>query len=265
MKNLTKFLSITLPTVALASLAYEMAYLWGLGISINDSPISNNDILRGWQQWYIFLAPLLLITLNPSLVIRFIHAIRRNSRGSESNGRSFFASKVYKLLRIMGYILVGFFLLYGEFVGFYLILGMLIFGFDFFINLKQQRLISRESFHIGIFILSLSAIFGFYGFTIGLIDSYKSYFSDGMIIEDRDGDVKSVIRIYESWTLVREDVESYAWMNNQSEKKIIVPTDRYYFLGAICFSKQFFDIHHPLMSNFCIHYRKWSDLKDDED
>lgn len=265
MNNLTKFLSFTLPTVALVSLSYEMSYLWGLGITISGSPISNNDILRGWQQWYIFIAPIFLLTLKPALSIRIFHAFKKNIINLKPEEKVLISSKIHGLMRILGYVLIGLFLFYGEFVGLYLILGMLIFGSDFLFNLKQHRLISRESLRAGMFILLITSIFGFYGFGMGLLDSYKSYFTDGMTIEDKDNSVKSVIRIYENWTLVRESVESYAWLSNQSDKKIIVPTDRYYFLGALCFSKQFFNIHHPVMNSLCIHYRKLENLEDDED
>lgn len=266
MDKIETFLKFTLPTVVLSSLSYEICYLWGLDINIADTPLSNGDILRGWQQWYIFLIPLLFITLFPNSIIRVWNFIKKRPRkGSVKHSNSLkIANVLLRILTIFATILFLAYLLFGDQLIAFLILSFSIFSFRFLANLTINKIINGRFLMFTSMICLFSSMVGSYASLFARLDYHKSLFEDKSLVEV-DGYKKTVVRIYENWTLVRYGFETYAWLHHQSDRKIIYNTDRTYFLGAICFAHRNSYLKDSFSNYMCDTYQSTELLEEDDD
>ncbi len=266
MDKIETFLKFTLPTVVLSSLSYEICYLWGLDINIAHTPLSNGDILRGWQQWYIFLIPLLFITLFPNSIIRVWNFIKKRPRkGSVKHiNNERLASILLVTLTIFATILFAMFLLFGDQLIAFLILSFSIFSFRFLASLSKNRIINGRFLMFISMICLFSSIIGSYASLFAKLDYYNSLFDEKTYVEVNETK-KNVIRVYENWTLVRNGFESYAWLHHQSERKIIYNVDRLHFLGIACFAQRQSFINNSFSRFMCDAYEKIEVLEDGED
>jgi ABC-type multidrug transport system fused ATPase/permease subunit len=265
MDKIENFLKFTIPTIVVVSLSYEVCYLWGLDINIAESPLSNGDILRGWQQWYPFLSPLLIVTIYPdfllSLASKFTNKLTNNSRNKSIIRATLILRRIAYAL---AYVLLTIYIMFGDIFQAYLILSLTVFIVD--LSVKKLKTKKIESTYIAIVtsILLIAFTVGSISSIIGFYDKYKSLLYENSYIEVGDYR-KTVIRTYENWTLVRYGFESYAWVHHQSDRKIITSTDRTHFLGAICYVKRDGYLVNDLTDTLCSPYVKIKTIEDDED
>lgn len=266
MNKIESFLKFTLPTIVIASLSYEIFYLWGLDISIADSPISNGDILRGWQQWYLFLSPLIIITIYPDFLLTLWQKL--DEKLTKSPNKDTLIPKLTIILQRIAlgisYTLLLIYILFGDVFQAFFLLSLSAFFANLTIKLMKSKVIDGISFTLVTSILIISSIFGSVGSILGLSEKYNSLFSEDSYIEI-DNYKKTVIRTYENWTLVRYGFESYAWIHHQSDRKIIHNTDRTHFLGVICYAKRNGYVNNFLGDSACDVYVKHKTIEDDED
>ena len=266
MDKIENFLKFTLPTIVIASLSYEICYLWGLDISIAETPLSNGDILRGWQQWYLFLSPLVILTIYPDFIFsawtKLENKLIKNRKDKQSIIRTTLILR--RILLIIGYALLAFYLLFGDLLQAFFILSLSVFIFDLIVKMKRSKIIEKTSFTLLTSIILIASIVGSFASLIGIYDKYDSLFSEDSYIEV-DSYKKTVIRTYENWTLVRYGFESYAWLHHQSDRKIINNADRTHFLGAICYIKRNGYLVNGLTKTLCLPYEKIKTIEDDKD
>lgn len=266
MNKIESFLKFTLPTIVVTSLSYEICYLWGLDISIADSPISNGDILRGWQQWYLFLSPLIIITIYPDFLLTLWQKL--DDKLTKSPNKDTLIPKLTIILQRIAfgisYTLLLTYILFGDVFQTFFILSLTTFFSNLTIKLMKSKVIDGISFVLVTSILIISSIFGSVGSILGLSEKYHSLISEDSYIEI-DNYKKTVIRTYENWTLVRYGFESYAWIHHQSDRKIIHNTDRTHFLGVICYAKRNGYVNNFLGDSTCDVYVKHRTINDDED
>ncbi len=266
MDKIENFLKFTLPTIVIASLSYEICYLWGLDINIAETPLSNGDILRGWQQWYLFLSPLVIFTIYPDFIFsawsKLESKLIKKPRNKQSIARTTLILR--KILLILGYSLLSFYLMLGDLLQAFLILSLSVFFFDLTFRMLKSKFIERTSFKLITPIILIASFVGGFASLIGIYDKYKSLSSENSYIEV-DSYKKTVIRTYENWTLVRYGFESYAWLHHQSDRKIIHNTDRNHFLGAFCYAKRNGYLVNNLTETLCLPYVKIKTIEDDED
>ena len=266
MNKIEAFLKFTLPTAVITSLSYEIFYLLGMDISISETPLSNGDILRGWQQWYVYLIPILFLTLFPTSFIKIvIYANRKPTKGSEEHKNAQkITLKLINFLTILAFLMLTIYLLLGDQAMALLILSFSIFSFRFFASLTKDKIINYDFLLIATIICLFSSTIGSYASLMGRLDSYKSLFNENSYVEV-DGYRKTVIRNYENWTLVRYGFESYAWLHHQSDRKIIHNTDKTYFLGAICYFQRKSHNNNSLSNYLCNTYEKVKVIESGDD
>ena len=266
MDKIENFLKFTLPAIVIASLTYEICYLWGLDISIAETPLSNGDILRGWQQWYLFLSPLVILTIYPDFIISAWSKLENKLIKNRNDKQSIIRTTLIlrRILLIISYALLVLYLLFGDLLQAFLILSLSVFFFDLIVRMKRSKIIEKTSFALLSSIILIASIIGSFASLIGIYDKYKSLLTEDSYIEI-EGYKKTVIRTYENWTLVRYGFESYAWLHHQSDRKIINKTDRTHFLGAICYVNRNGYLVNSLTKTFCHPYVKIKTIEDDKD
>ncbi len=267
MEKIENFLKFTLPTIVVVSISYEVCYLWGLDINIAESPLSNGDILRGWQQWYLFLSPLLILTIYPDLLLSIASKL--------SNKLAYSSRKKQSIIRVtlifrriafaLAYLFLTIYIMFGDVLQAYLILSATVFIVDFSIKVLKTKRVESTYILITTSILLIASSVGCIASIIGFYDKYKSLLDENSYIEVGDYR-KTVMRTYENWTLVRYGFESYAWLHHQSDRKIITSTDRTHFLGVVCFLRRNGYLNNSLTEVLCYPYKKIEviDVNEDE-
>jgi protein-S-isoprenylcysteine O-methyltransferase Ste14 len=254
-ENIETKLKLLTTTMLLGSAVYEFMYFQGVGISISQAPLSVIDFIRGWAEWAMFAFGILFgVFVNELLFGRVEKWRSENEIISSSENPSkltFFRELPFTLIKHFSYILAFAFLLIGEAVIVATSMGIIVLAIIFFKWLMEgspyeEKFLNKSTILLVVLIVGVS-INGFHKGVMALNYPYKNIEAEMKI----DDGVVKVIRIFDQWALVKTKEESFGWVNNQSNKLIKIHTDRYQFIGLLCYAKKNYEFAKDLPITSC--------------
>lgn len=238
-EKIQSLLKLTIPTLLVASLAYELTYFWGMGLSLNSTPLGVNDFLRGWMEWGSLF-------LTVSLIYFFVEIVLRRSENWQSEEQIInstsnperirkFRESPFIAMKWIAYVTLSMFILFGEnylvgsTIGFFAVEAIIIYW------LADKSPIANDRFLIRLLVFTVFFVtyFSIKGFNDGksVLDGNAK---NNTVVEIKD-EPKEVVRIFNEWTLFRVSPNELGWIYHQSDRLIKVKIDRERFIGVIPF------------------------------
>ncbi len=229
------------------SLLYEVAYFWGMGISIAATPLSAIDYVRGWMEWGTYCISFFMGIASFALMSKVIHKAsnekveNRNElnvaqKGDDYEDVSEFADKALKYFSYCTLIIV---FLFGEWF-----LNISLIGFVY-IAIKVFVWVSGDSSEVDrknqtmLLAIFVGLIYIFImGFTNGGRALNSSYQEMGAIIKIQENEKIKLVRYFDSWMLSKNESNKFAWINNQSQARVEFVANRSQLIGLLCLYKR---------------------------
>jgi hypothetical protein len=240
-RNFLNLAKITLPAIVIFSVIYEAAFFWGLGISINQTPLSASDFLRDWVEWSAYVIPVILIIIIFELTTRKIEGWQTEEQLIQSSSNPEKTRKLrespYWLYIAIGFLGIFLFVLLGEaFLGIAQVGFLLCITFFLLWVFKGSPFNITKSIYRVMFIsLWLSITFLIYGYKKGSdIATTEVNRSIGQVDLLENYPKMDVIRIYDHWTLVKFSLHEMGWLNHQSDRLIRFSVSKEKYKGLLC-------------------------------
>lgn len=236
-EKINLLLKLTIPTLVIASLTYELNYFWGMGLSINSTPLEVSDLLRSWVEWgSIFL----LASFSYLLIEAFLRRAEKWQSedqiiNSTSNPELIkkLRGAAWKTIKLSAYLTLFIFILLGEEYLTISIAGFFVLGSFVISWVTEKSPIAHNHLLIRLLIFSICFIiyFSIKGFGDG-----KAILDNKPIINNRieiKNENYEVIRIFSDWSLYRINSSALGWVHHQSDRIISVKINRDRFIGLL--------------------------------
>lgn len=235
-EKISLLLKLTIPTLVIASLTYELNYFWGMGLSINSTPLEVSDLLRSWIEWgSIFLSASLAYLLLETFLKRAENWRSEDQIINSTNNPELtrkFREYSWRTMKFFAYLTLLIFILFGEDYLMKSIIGFYALGHSFILWVTEKSPVDHNRSLIRL--LTFSTFFVIYFSIKG--------FSDGKAILDNQPAIDSqieiknknyeVIRIFNNWSLLRINLNELGWIHHQSDRTIKVKISRDRFIGV---------------------------------
>lgn len=238
-KDYSSLLKLGLPVTIIFSLSYEISFFWGLGISINQTPLSLNDFIRGWIEWLPTLIPLIIFLGLYELTIRRIEQWKTEEELINQSSNPKMMRKLrdspYRFIVFLGILGIIQFILFGEYFLQMAQLGVLVIIIFYTIWVLQGSPINLDKklfliIYLTIFVLSLFLVNG-YQKGSKVASGNQAEIS---ITIDKNNSTLKTIRIFDQWSLVRINPDQLGWLHHQSDRLIKIPIKKEPFKGIAC-------------------------------
>lgn len=258
-----KHLRFVLPLSVAISLLYEVAYFWGLGISIAETPLSAIDFVRGWMEWGTYSLSFILGVASAAFVGK---AIKRTSeeRSSKYQNLEVLETKGIRYvdneklsefadnaLRSLCFVTLAIVFLFGEWFLNIALIGFVYIAIRIYAWFYQENSeeIKKEQTLMLILFVSIVYIF-IVGFTNGAYALNSKHEKITMSVKVQDNEDVKLLRFFDSWVLSKNKNNSFSWINNQSQIRVDFLAKRAQFIGLLCLYKRDYqfarnwDVHH---------------------
>ena len=236
-EKISLLLKLTIPTLVIASLTYELNYFWGMGLAINSTPLEVNDLLRSWIEWgSIFLLASLSYLLFETFLKRAENWQSEDQIINSTNNPEFIRKireYFWRTIKLFAYLTLLIFLLFGENYLVSAMIGFFALGHSIILWITEKSPVDHNRSLIRL--LTFSTFFIIYFSIKG--------FSDGKDVLDNKPTIDSqieiknknyeVIRIFNDWSLFRINLNELGWIHHQSDRTIKVKINRDRFIGVI--------------------------------